>query len=91
MSEVRNNVARSRFELETQAGTAFAAYIREGDLWTFTHTIVPEEAEGRGVGSRLVHAALEVVQAAGGRIVPQCRFVAAYLQRHPEWQALAAD
>lgn len=91
MSEVRNDTAQSRFELETEAGTAFAAYRRDGEVWTFTHTEVPPAAEGHGVASRLVQAALEAVQAAGGRVVAQCAFVRAYIRRHPEWQGLAAD
>lgn len=90
MSEVRDNAARSRFELETEAGVAFAAYVRDGDVWTFTHTVVPPEAEGHGVGSRLVSTALVDVEAAGGRVVAQCPFVAAYIERHPDWRRLLA-
>ena len=91
MSEVRDNGARSRFELVTEAGTAFAAYTRDGDVWTFTHTIVPPEAEGHGVGSTLVRFALQTVDAAGGRVVPQCAFVRTYIEQHPEWQRLVTD
>lgn len=88
MSEVRDNAAESRFEVETEGGTAFAAYERSGDEWVFTHTIVPPEAEGHGVASTLIKAALEAVDKAGGRVVPQCRFVRAYIERHPEWRRL---
>lgn len=91
MSEVRHQEGRSRFELQTESGTAFAVYERDGDRWTFTHTVVPPEAEGHGVGSALVREALATVRAAGGRVVPQCPFVRAYLERHPEWQDLVAD
>lgn len=91
MSEVRHNEAGSQFELPTDAGLAFAAYRRDGDVWTFTHTIVPPEAEGHGVASTLIRFALETVDAAGGRIVPQCRFVRAYIDRHPEWARLVVD
>ena len=89
-ASVRNNEARSQFELPTDAGLAFAAYEREGEVWTFTHTIVPPEAEGHGVASALIRTALETVDGAGGRVVPQCRFVRAYIDRHPEWARLLA-
>ena len=91
MSDVRHDSGRSRFELPTDAGVAFAAYVRTGDVWTFTHTVVPPAAEGHGVGSTLIHAALQAVDAAEGRIVPQCPFVRAYLERHPEWQRLLVE
>ena len=63
---------------------------RIGDVVTFTHTVVPPEAEGHGVGSRLVAGALEQVRAAGLTIVPACAFVAAYVERHPEVRDLLA-
>lgn len=88
---VRDNAAAQRFELPTDAGTAFAAYERSGDIWAFTHTTVPPEAEGHGVASALIRHALEQVGAAGGRVVPQCAFVRAYIDRHPEWARLIAD
>ena len=88
--DVVDNRAERRFELATDAGPAFAAYERDGDVVTFTHTVVPPAAEGRGVGGRLVAGALAQVRAAGLRIVPACSFVRAYVDRHPEWRDLVA-
>lgn len=88
--DMTDNRAESRFELPTDAGPAIAAYERDGDVITFTHTVVPREAEGHGVGSRLIAGALEQVRQAGLRIVPQCAFVRAYLERHSEWQDMVA-
>lgn len=87
--DVTDNRAESRFELQTEAGPAIAAYERHGDVITFTHTAVPEQAEGQGVGSRLVKGALAQVRSEGLRVVPACSFVAAYLQRHPDAAELA--
>lgn len=90
MDEVRHNRAEGRFELDTPAGLATAAYARDGDTLVFTHTLVPEAAEGHGVGSRLIAGAVEQVRAAGWRLVPQCPFVAAWIERHPEARDLLA-
>ena len=88
--QVTDNRAAHRFELATDAGGAFAAYELAGDTITFTHTVVPEAAEGHGVGSALVAGALAQVRDAGLRVVPRCPFVAAYIGRHPEWRGLLA-
>ncbi len=88
--DVIDNRVDSRFELVTDAGPAFAAYEREGDVVTFTHTVVPPEAEGHGVGSKLIAGALAQVKGEGLKIVPACAFVKAYVERHPEWRDLVA-
>jgi predicted GNAT family acetyltransferase len=82
--DVTDNRVEHRFELPTDAGLAVAEYVIEGDTITFTHTVVPREAEGQGVGSRLIAAALADVKGRGLKVVPQCAFVCAWLQRHPE-------
>ena len=90
IEDVIDNVDRSRFELAVHGRTTFAAYEISGDRITFTHTVVPPELEGRGIASRLIAHALGEAKARGLRVVPQCPFVAAYIGKHPEWQALVA-
>ncbi|WP_235183269.1 GNAT family N-acetyltransferase [Deinococcus phoenicis] len=43
-----------------------------GSALIFTHTEVPKALEGQGVGSHLVHDALEEVRARGLQIIPMC-------------------
>ena len=88
--DVIDNRQRSRFELEAEGHLAFAEYVREGDRITFTHTVAPPALEGRGIGSRLVKAALASVRAEGLQVVPQCAFVRAYIERHAEEKDLLA-
>ncbi|HEX7874056.1 MAG TPA: GNAT family N-acetyltransferase [Sphingobium sp.] len=89
--DVRNNEGESRYELALEDGLAFATYDRREGALVFTHTIVPPEMEGKGVGSRLIQGALADVRRQGLRIVPLCSFVAAYVERHPEDQDLLAS
>lgn len=88
---VKNNEAASRFEAAVDGHTAIAAYQRDADRIIFTHTEVSAELQGRGVGGQLVKAALEQARAAGWRVVPQCPFVADYIAKHAEYQALVAE
>jgi uncharacterized protein len=69
----------------------YAYYRRRPDAIVFTHTEVREEFEGHGVGSALVRGALDAVRAAGGTVVAQCPFFAAYIQGHPEYGDLVAS
>lgn len=86
----RNNPAQNRYEFDAEGHTAVAYYRPSPGVLTFTHTEVAPEVEGRGIGSRLVHAALEDVRAQGLKVVPRCSFVGQYIARHPEFHDLLA-
>ena len=89
--EVTDNREESRFELEAEGGTAIAAYRRSEDgRIVFTHTEVPPELEGQGIGSALIRGALEQVRAEGLKVVPACSFVRGWIERHKEAQDLLA-
>lgn len=90
MAGVVDNAQESRFELETDGATAIAAYERAGDTIVFTHTVVPEAMQGHGLGSQLIAAALNAARAEGLTVVPQCAFVAAYIEQHPVYADLVA-
>ncbi|OWK30791.1 GNAT family N-acetyltransferase [Sphingomonas mucosissima] len=88
MNKVRENRAEQEFELDVDGHRAIAAYQREGERIVFTHTVVPREIEGRGVGSKLIRAALDSARDQGLRVVAQCQFVAAFIRKHPEYRDL---
>lgn len=88
---IRDNAERHRFELTVDGHLARAEYVIEGDVITFTHTIVPPALEGRGIAGRLIRHGLSEARARGLRVVPQCPFVAAYIRKHPEWADLLAE
>ena len=86
--EVRHNVAASRFELQVGENTAVLEYTLQGDTITFTHTGVPAELEGSGIGSQLARAGLDYARAKALKVVPVCWFVAGYIERHAEYKDL---
>ncbi|ADL45778.1 MULTISPECIES: GNAT family N-acetyltransferase [Micromonospora] len=89
---VEENTAKRRFEiLVDDALAGFTAYTLRGETLVFTHTEVDDQFQGQGVGAALVRGALDQVRARGGRIVPQCPFVASFIERHPEYADLVAD
>ena len=92
MSEVVHNKDKSRFEMELDGG-AFAVldYRLSDGVMTLTHTVVPPEFEGRGIGARLVKGALDQIRAQGFKVVPSCWFVAAFINRNPDYADLKAS
>ncbi len=92
MSEVKDNPAASRFEMATGGAVAFVEYSRAGDgRIALLHTEVPEALSGQGVGSKLVRGVLDALRAERAKIVPRCEFVAAYVERHPEYRDMVAE
>jgi uncharacterized protein len=85
---VRDNKQLHRFELEIDGVTAFSAYRRDGNVVTFTHTEVPKELGGKGVGSALAKGALELVRGQSETVIASCPFIAGYIAKHPEVQDL---
>ena len=90
MEQVTDNRAEHEFELEVDGHRAIAAYQLEGDTIVFTHTLVPKKLEGRGIGSKLIRGALDAARDRGMKVVPQCPFVKAYIERHSEYRDLLA-
>ncbi|MGE2717282.1 GNAT family N-acetyltransferase [Mycolicibacterium litorale] len=75
-----------RFTIGVEGQTVgFAEFTdREGQR-VFTHTEVDEQFEGRGLATILVAEALEQTRSAGKRIVPECKLVANYVEKHDEY------
>ena len=87
---VIDNKAQQRYEIDLGNGeVAVAAYsvFAPGKI-IFSHTEVPRAFAGQGVGEKLVREALEDAIRRQLSIIPLCPFVAAFIQRHPEYQPL---
>lgn len=88
---VTDNKQQSRYELSVDGGTAVLQYMeRDGALY-LTHTEVPPELEGKGIGSRIVKHALDDARSRGVKVAPWCPFVRAWIDRHPEYEALVLE
>lgn len=54
------------------------------------HTLVPKPIGGRGIAGLLVKDLVADARESGFKIVPQCSYVAAKFEEHPEWSDLLA-
>ena len=89
-SPIRDNAARSRFELDADGVTVFMNYRLTGNVISLDHTETPVAARGGGLASQLIKGVLDEARARGLKIVPRCPFVRAYLDKHPEYRDLLA-
>jgi len=91
-AQVRHDEQANRYLLEVGSETlGFAEYQPQGEQRVFTHTEVDPSLEGQGMGSTLVRQALDDTRRQGKRIVPACAFVAAYVERHPDWNDIVDE
>jgi uncharacterized protein len=88
MTDIVNNRAKHRYELAVDGHIAATYYTLADGVITFVHTEVPPELGGKGIGSRLIKGALDQVRADGLKVVAQCPFVKAYIEKHPDYQDL---
>lgn len=88
MSEVTNNAEKHRFELAVDGQIAATYYEIADGVITFVHTEVPPELGGKGIGSKLIKGALDQVRKDGLKVIPQCPFVKAFIEKHPDYQDL---
>ena len=85
---VSDNPAQQRYELAVDGHVAASYYEIADGVITFVHTEVPPELGGKGIGSKLIKGALDQVRAAGLKVIAQCPFVKAYIEKHPEYADL---
>ncbi len=90
MTQVVDNPARSRFELEEQGMVAFADYRLEGERLVLPHVEAPPALRGTGTAGRLMTGLLDTARERGLKVVPVCPYAAVFIRRHPEYQDLLA-
>ena len=80
-----------RYELTVDGHLAATYYEVADNIISFIHTEVPPELGGKGIGSKLVKGALDQVRADGLKVIAQCPFVKAYIDKHPDYANLLAS
>lgn len=91
--ELTHHPERSQFVLVDEDGVEAGVVLyelRDGVL-SLVSAEVPPERQGQGLGAELVGRTLTHIQSEGlYRIQPVCPFIAKYMMKHPEFDALRA-
>ena len=84
MPDVMDDERRRRFVLTEDGYEAHLVYRTDGTHLTLVHTEVPDAIGGRGIGGRLVRAAIERAARTGETVLPWCPFARRWLRDHPD-------
>lgn len=87
--EVQHKPDEGRFVLTVRDQEAELLYNRiDHTILEYSHTFVPPELRGSGAGGKIVRAALDYAREEGYSVRPTCSFVAAFIERHPEYKEI---
>lgn len=87
---IEHSPEHSRFEITVKGHLCVADYELAEDIMVMTHTEVSPALQGQGIAAALVEAALAHARSHKLKVRPQCSYVLAYMQRHPETESLRA-
>ena len=88
---VRDNPQAARYELRVDGELVGVADYQERDgVLAFPHTEIEGARRGQGLGAVLVRGALDDVRRRGATVVPECWYVARFIDEHPEYRDLVA-
>jgi hypothetical protein len=85
-TEVFDRPQQHRFEIVVDGQVAGSAQyeLRPGEIM-FTHTLIDETYEGKGLGSVLVRHALDATRERELAVLPLCPFVREWIVRHQDY------
>mgnify|MGYP002780721064 CR=1 FL=1 len=88
-SSIQHHPHDQQFSLQQDGHSAELAYsLPAPGIIDFTHTFVDEGLRGKGLAQELARTALAYARDQHLKVRTSCRFVAGYVQRHPEYQPL---
>ena len=82
--EVVKNPQKRQFEIQLGTELGLLAYRERPGQIDLMHTEVPPSHRGQDIAEKLVRFALGYAKQHQLSVIPTCKFVRAYLKRHPD-------
>ncbi|PWD51790.1 N-acetyltransferase [Serinibacter arcticus] len=91
-TDVTHRSERSRYEIRVDdAFAGIAAYEVSGGVTIFTHTVIQDDFEGRGLAGVLVDGAIADVAQRGGAFAATCPYVVHWLTKNHQHDAALTE
>ena len=88
MSDLRDTVEASQYELDINGETAFARYRKEDGVLTILWVEAPPALRGTGAAGKLMGLVAEGATRNKWRVVPVCGYAAAWLRGSKQYREL---
>ncbi len=89
--QIQLNESQHRFETVVDDQLCILEFELDGNVIHMNHVRVPKAVGGRGIAGELTRHALNHARAEGWTVVPNCPYVARWIERHPEYNELCAS
>lgn len=90
MTELRNNAAQSRYEIDVDGEVVFADYWRAEGKLIINWVEAPPKLRGTGAAGKLMTLVAELAKGEGVKIVPVCGYAAGWLRASKQYRDLVA-
>lgn len=87
---IQHEPSKQRFVAFVEGQECVIDYRLSGATMAITHTVVPASLGGRGIAAELTKFALESARKLGWKVLPECSYAAAFLDKHAEYADLRA-
>lgn len=89
--DIAHNTAENRFQTEVDGQLCVLDYTLDDGVISMDRVYVPSPVEGRGIAGAITRHALDYSREKGWKVIPRCPYVAAWIERHPDYQDLVAE
>ena len=89
--EILHDIQKQKFYVVVDGLESHLEYVKMENVLNLIHTYVPNALRGKGIAGEVVKAALTYAEENELKIIPSCSYVAAYIQRHKEYENLVAE
>lgn len=87
---IQHETSKQRFVAIVEGLECVIDYRLSGATMAITHTVVPASLGGRGIAGDLTRFALQTARQQGWKVLPECSYAAAFLDKHAEYADLRA-
>ncbi|MBS3744076.1 MAG: N-acetyltransferase [Wenzhouxiangellaceae bacterium] len=89
--DIAHNPAENRFQTEVDRQLCVLDYTLDDGVISMHRVYVPPPVEGRGIAGAITRHALDYSREKHWKVIPRCPYVAAWIERHPDYQELVAE
>jgi predicted GNAT family acetyltransferase len=88
--DIQLDEAAGRFQAVVEGHYCVLDFTRQGEIVSMNHVGVPDAVGGRGIAGQLTRHALDWAARKDLKVRARCPYVAAWIERHPDYRRLLA-